>query len=60
MEPSAGDVDGIEDQTGKVLSVWVVEGEAEAVPTGGTYTGVLEVRKQGDLGWLFLGEISKG
>ena len=59
MEPIEGDVDGVEDQSGKTLSVWLAEGEGAAVPSGGEYECVLEIRKQGDLGWLFVSGISK-
>jgi len=45
------------DFKGRNASVWVTPPEAKVLVKGGTYTGVLTVRPQGDVGTLYLSDV---
>jgi hypothetical protein len=57
-EPASGDTEGLEPLAGSDASVWV-ECDQELLQTGGRFTGTVEVRRQGNVGILYLTELDR-
>jgi hypothetical protein len=55
----SGDTEGLEGISGENASVWVDCERDEILATGGRFGGTVEVRRQGDVGTLFLTELSR-
>ncbi|MDH4140175.1 MAG: hypothetical protein OEV43_06340 [Coriobacteriia bacterium] len=53
-EPKDGDASEFKDYTGYNASLWVLPELVEKVKVGGTYSGTVVVREQGDVGVLWL------
>lgn len=46
------------DFAGRNLTLWIAPDKAEAIRIGGTYSGVVEVRRQGDVGVMYLVDVA--
>ncbi len=58
-EAASGDASKFKDYSGFNASLWVAQPLVSKVKVGGTYTGTATVRKQGDVGVLWLTELAE-
>lgn len=59
-KPASGDTEGLDDISGMNVSMWTECAHDEILKTGGQFAGTVEVRRQGNVGLLYLTEISRG
>jgi hypothetical protein len=57
-QPVSEGAEELTDMEGANMAVWVEPGHIEILATGGTFAGTVEVRRQGDVGAIFLTEVT--
>jgi hypothetical protein len=57
-QPVSEGAEGLTDMEGANMAVWVEPGHIGILATGGNFTGRVEVRRQGDVGAVFLTEVT--